>query len=391
MAVLDNTILTEDVDVVARKVDFTSSFNQNFDAFLRLLGVTKAIAKPAGTMLYAKKADGTLVESVEEGDLINNSPFTVEEFPIGKAEIKKYKKSVTLEAIDEDGYEAAIGETDKAFRNKLVAGITGDMYGFLAGGTLTDIEDDFQSALAMARGLAVDKFQDLDLTATDVVGFCNTKDFYRYLGNAAISTQTLFGFEYIKDFMGYSTLFLLPAKYIARGKVIATPVENMVAYYTNPSDSAFARAGLSYTVDPVAPMLGFAVAGDYDRAVSNAYAIHGIKLFAEYIDGIAVVSIDDGTTGETVTITSAAGTNEGTKITVSAPANLGVGEKLVYKVTATAPSYKDELGADWLDLNATDGIRDDLAGLTGKIVVAVINGARQVVGASSATTIVNKS
>lgn len=391
MAVLDNTILSEDIDVLARKVDFVSSFNQDFSAFLELLGVSKALPKPAGTALYTKKVTGSLAESVDEGDLIENSKFEVEEIEIDKAKIEKFKKMVTLEAIDEKGYDAAIGETDKGFRNSLVGDVTGRMYNFLATGTLTDIEDDFQSALAMARGLTVDKFQDLDLSATEVVGFCNTKDFYRYLGNANITTQTLFGFEYIRNFMGYRTLFLLPAKYIARGKVIATPVENMVAYYTNPSDSAFARAGLTYTVDPIAPMIGFAVDGDYDRATSNAYAIHGIKLFADYIDGIAVVSIDNGTTGETVTITSAAGTNEGTKITVSAPAELGADQKLVYKVTNTAPAYKDELGADWLDLGATDGVRDDLAGLTGKIVVAVVNGAKQVVGASAATTIVNKS
>jgi hypothetical protein len=49
--------------------------------------------------------------------------------------------------------------------------------------------------------------------------------------------------------------------------------------------------GLRYTVDPDAPMLGFAVEGDYSTATGLNWAIMGHKLWAEYLDAIAVVTV----------------------------------------------------------------------------------------------------
>ena len=85
-----------------------------------------------------------------------------------------------------------------------------------------------------------------DVTA--VVGFANILDAYDYLGAADITVQTRFGLTYIQDFLGYSTVFLLPARFIARGTVIATPVENVDLYYIDPGDAEFAKLGLNYTV-----------------------------------------------------------------------------------------------------------------------------------------------
>ena len=43
-------------------------------------------------------------------------------------------------------------------------------------------------------------------------------------------------------------------------------------------------------------LIGFAVAGDYDRATGVSYALMGFTLFAEYIDAIAVVTINPNST-----------------------------------------------------------------------------------------------
>ena len=82
---------------------------------------------------------------------------------------------------------------------------------------------------------------------TGVVGFVNILDVYQYLGAAEITVQNQFGFQYLKDFMGFNTIFLLSDSEIESGKVIATPVENIVMYYVDPNESDFARAGLVYT------------------------------------------------------------------------------------------------------------------------------------------------
>ena len=114
------------------------------------------------------------------------------------------------------------------------------------------------------------------------------------LGTADISVQTKFGFTYMKDFMGYNTVFLLSDEEIARGKVIATAIDNIVLYYVDPADSDFAKAGLKYTTDNVTGLIGVHTQGNYGTAVSEMFAILGLTLFAEYLDGIAVVTVGAG-------------------------------------------------------------------------------------------------
>ena len=132
---------------------------------------------------------------------------------------------------------------------------------------------------------------------TSVVGFANILDAYDYLGTAEITVQTQFGLNYIQNFMGYSTLFLLPDTLpngvagIARNKVLATPVENIDLYYADPSDSEYARLGLNYTVQGETNLIGFHAQGNYSTAVGESYAVMGMKLWAEYLDGIAVITV----------------------------------------------------------------------------------------------------
>lgn len=83
----------------------------------------------------------------------------------------------------------------------------------------------------MAKGLVINKFKQIHRTVTNVVGFANVLDLYDYLGDANITVQTAFGFQYVQNFMGFSTVFLLSDEEIPRGRVIATPVENIVLYY----------------------------------------------------------------------------------------------------------------------------------------------------------------
>ena len=137
------------------------------------------------------------------------------------------------------------------------------------------------------------------ITNAAPMGFANILDAYDYLGTAEITVQTQFGLNYIENFLGYSTLFLLPASFIARGKVIATPVENIDLYYIDPSDSEFARLGLNYTTQGETNLIGFHAQGNYSTAVGESYAIMGMKLWAEYLDGIAVVTLG-GASGASV-------------------------------------------------------------------------------------------
>ena len=210
--------------------------------------------------------------------------------------IEKYAKAVPIEDVDKYGAEIAIEKSDDAFLTKLQNVVLGDFYTFLNTGSLTGTAATWQAALAKAQGEVLNKFAGIAKDVTSVVGFANILDAYDYLGAADITVQTQFGINYIQNFMGYSTLFLLPATVsgnaaIARNKVIATPVENIDLYYADPADSEFARLGLNYTTQGETNLIGFHAQGNYSTAVGETYAIMGMKLWAEYLDGIAVITV----------------------------------------------------------------------------------------------------
>ena len=206
--------------------------------------------------------------------------------------IEKYRKAVSLEAIAEKGYDAAVNMTDEEFKADLQAVVMDRFYAQLNAGTLTGNEATWQMAIAMAIAQVKDKFKKMHRTPTGVAVWVNTLDLYRYMGDKDITLQTAFGMNYIKDFLGADTVFV--SSEIEAGKVIATPYNNLVAYYVNPGDSEFAKAGLSYTTDSETGFIGFHAMGAYDKALSENYAIMGIRLFAEYLDGIAVLTVDSG-------------------------------------------------------------------------------------------------
>lgn len=281
------------LSVTAREVDFVSRFGKNWDALREIMGISRPIKKAAGTRLRSYTATVTLADSVGEGESVPYSQAAVEEVFYSDITIEKYKKAVSIEAVAKYGADIAVAKTDEEFLNQLQNVVLGRFYTFLNTGTLTGAESTWQMALAMAKGKVLNKFASMNKTVTEVVGFANILDAYQYIGGANITIQTAFGISYIKDFMGYKTLFLLPADYIARGKVIATPVDNIDLYYIDPSESDYKRLGLDFTVQGVTNLLGFHAEGNYDTVVGEVLAIMGMTLWAEYLDGIAVITVDD--------------------------------------------------------------------------------------------------
>lgn len=369
MAAKNNLIMTADIQVTARELDFVTRFERNWEHLRDILGIMRPIKKQPGAILKSKYAEGTLESgNVGEGEEIPYSKFVVKEKEYAEMTIEKYAKAVSIEAIKDHGYENAVQMTDDEFLFQLQSMVTGRFYDYLNTGTLTATETTFQMALAMAKGLVENKFKTMHRTATGTVGFVNIMDVYEYLGAANITIQNQFGFQYIKDFMGFNTIFLLAETEIPRGRVIATPVENIVLYYVDPNESDFVRAGLMYTVSGETNLIGFHTQGNYNTAVSEAFAIMGLTLFAEYIDAIAVVDITDDTTLGTLTVTSAAGTGSGnTKITVEP--TLETGHLYKYKVAAsTAPEV--EYGQSVRNWTAWDG-KSDIKATTGHHITVV--------------------
>lgn len=289
-----NLTKSANIQTAAREVDFVTRFANNWEHLRDIMGITRLIRKTPGTVLKSKYAEVTLQSgNVGEGEEIPYSQAIVKTKDYAPINVEKYSKAVSLEAINEHGYDDAVGLTDDQFLFELQNEVTGRFYTFLGTGTLTSAKASFQAALAEAQGQVRNKWKAMHKGITDIVGFCNILDAYDYLGAANITVQTAFGMNYIENFIGYSKLFLCSDSEVSRGEVIATPVENIILYYVSPDDSDFAKAGLVYTTDGETNLIGFHVQGNYGTAVSESFALMGLTLMAEYLDGIAVVDIDD--------------------------------------------------------------------------------------------------
>lgn len=306
------TVANDMSTVSAREIDFVTRFNDNWDALRQILGIMRPIRKAPGSKLVTYKASmkssslagGT---TVGEGEEIPFTEFQVVESGFADIEMAKYAKSVSIEAVQKYGAAIAIEKTDDQFLVELQSSVMNDFFTFLKTGTLTGTQKTWQRALAIAKGAVLDKFASMRKTVTDVVGFANIYDLYDYLGDKEITVQTAFGLTYVTNFLGYSTLFLMPDSIIPSKTVIALPVENIDLYYIDPSDSEFMQLGLNYTTQGETNLIGFHAEGDYTRATGDAYAIMGMKLWAEYIDGIAVVTVGSSNTKPSVAASAQTG------------------------------------------------------------------------------------
>lgn len=281
-------------NVNVREIDFVSSFANSWQSLINIFGITNAVAKTPGQGMQLITASVAALEaSPAEGVDITPSTVTITGTQVVEADVEKYATAITLEMINKYGYNTAIAKSDEAFKNKLQRVVKDRFYTFLNTGTLTDTKATFQAALAGAKGKVLDKWSQLGLEPGEVVAFVNVEDFYDYLGSATVGAQvsTAFGMNYIANYLGYSRIFLCDANEVASGTVLATPVDNMVAYYVNPEASDFAAAGLEFTVDGETPIVGYHVDGNYKNMTSEAYAIMGLYLFAEHLDGIAKITI----------------------------------------------------------------------------------------------------
>lgn len=299
MAARENLTITSDITVKAREVDFVTRFTNTWESLREILGIMRPIEKTPGTTLTSYKASVTLEDgNVPEGDLIPYSKAKVEPVAYADLTLKKYAKAVSIEAVNQYGATIAVQKTDDAFLYELQSEVTSEFYEFVMTGELTATEGTFQMAIASAIGLVKDKFKKMRKNSSETVIFVNTLDVYRYLGSAEISLQNSYGMDYMKNFMGAQTVIV--SSEIPRGKVIATPADNIVLYYVDPSNADFAKLGLNYTVQGETNLIGFHANGDYSHAVGESYALMGMTLWAEYLDAVAVITISGAESASTV-------------------------------------------------------------------------------------------
>ena len=269
----------------AREIEFTYTFAEGVRKLMEALGVTRKIAKQAGTVLKAYKAVGTLENGdVAEGDTIPLSKYATEPVNFGEITLKKWRKATSAEAIVERGYDQAVEMTTDRMLRDVQKAIRADLFGFLATGTGAAAGADFQSALAQAWGQLQVKFED---DAVQAVYFVNPLDVADYLGAAQISTQTAFGMTYVEDFLGLGTVIMNAS--VPKGKIYATAKENIVLYYI-PVNGADLGEAFDFTSDETG-YIGIHETPDYTNMTASDTVVNGMVFFAERIDGVVVGTI----------------------------------------------------------------------------------------------------
>ena len=292
MAVIDNTTTTTRFEgMFIKEIDFISRFQRNWDALIEILGIMNPVRKAPGSRLVASKATITLQNgTVAEGDEVPLSLAKVEPVAFADLTLQKYRKAVTAEAVTKYGANTAVQKTDDALLNELQGKVLDEFYDFAQEGTLTGAYSTFQMAVSMAVAKVKDKFKKMRRDYSNIVVFVNTLDVGEYLGSASISIQTANGMEYLKNFLGAETAIITSE--IPAGHVLAIPADNIVLYYIDPADGDYKELGLDYTTgNGETNLIGIHKEGNYGRVMGETHALMGMKLWAEYIDGMANVDI----------------------------------------------------------------------------------------------------
>lgn len=380
-AAVANTVVSTDLTAV-REIDFVTRFAREIKIFREILGNIRMEKHAPGTKLTVKKAAVTLnTSSVGEGETIPYNAISYTETDVGSLTWDKQKIGVTMEAISAHGYDAAVQAADDDMLYKLRSKIVNDFFTFAQTGTLTsDIQTyDFQSALAEAQAQVQAKWEDMDRGYSDIIAFANVKDAYRYLGAAQITTQTAFGMTYIENFLGFSKLFLTSK--IPQGKIVATPSQNLILYYVDATANDFNKAGFLFRTDNETNLIGVHVEGNHNTDVSELSTVMAMGLFSEYLDGIAVIAIEE--VMPALKVISAEGSSSGkTAITVTGY-TLSSGDSYKYKVTDDEIVVRkgDSTASGWTSWNGSA----EITAATGKHITIVVSNTNAVVAAGETT------
>ena len=285
----ETNLITKSNMAKVREIDFVNQFAHNsLGKLLEVLGVTRKIPMMEGTTMYVYSTDGTLQSgTVAEGDIIPLSQYVTNKTPIGEITLKKWRKAVSAEAIMKSGYNAAVGDTDKALLTDVQKGIRGNFFDHINGtvsGSSTATGEGLQAALANAWGQLQVKFED---DSVQPVYFVNPLDISDYLGTANITVQTAFGMNYIADFLGLGTVIM--SSRITQGTFVATAKENLILYYLTMNGDV--AQSFSLTADDLG-LIG--IKSGYqneERAQIESLVMSGIQLMFEYAAGVVKGSI----------------------------------------------------------------------------------------------------
>lgn len=281
MAALDKTITTQDV-VTALDVEFSANFDHEVNQLMEILGIFAPEIVRAGTAMYQYKVSGELNDAtVAEGDETPLSNYKVTKEPIGEFQIHPYRKLTTAQAILKSGFDNAVRKTDTKMVRDIRAKILNEFFDFLDEGTGTATGAGLQAAIAKAEAELGNALEDNNDSAERIIHFVNRDDIADYLGEAQITTQTLFGMTYIQNFLGVENIFV--TNKVEAGTIYVTPAENIHIYGVD--FAGLDTAGITYEVQENS-LIGVHHEPNYGRTSAETFALTGATFLPEIKDFI---------------------------------------------------------------------------------------------------------
>ena len=283
-AVPTNETTTSDL-APAISVDFTTRISENINTLQEILGVTNMTPMAAGTLIKLYREEVTVAEQVAEGEVIGLSKVTRVLADTKELTLGKYRKQVTAEAIQKYGRDMAINRTDEKLIGEIRKQIKADFFTVISAGTgAAGSGENLQKALANVWAALQKKYVDTDVTP---VYFVSSDDVADYLGDAAITLQTAFGFSYVENFLGLGKAIVHPS--LTKGTVIGTVVENLNGAYV-PANGGDLAESFDLTGDE-SGFVGMTHQAATDNASITTLLFCSVLFYPELLDGVFKATI----------------------------------------------------------------------------------------------------
>lgn len=310
-----NTNVTSDFEP-AISIDHVDRIRENINTLVRALGMTELTPMAAGTQVKIYKTTVTKnADQVAEGEVIGLSKVERKLDRTLELTLDKYRRLTTAEAIQKVGRGIALDQADtkleaeirKDVRDRFF-NVIKDAQGSAAGGA------GLQAAAAQLWGSMSVYFEDKEVTP---IYFAHPLDVATYLGSAAISVQTAFGFQYIENFLGLGNCFITPQ--VRQGSLYGTAVQNLNCVFVPQSGEVADAFDLTYDETGIVGMTHSRVD---ERASIQTLIMMGVLFYVEDISGVFKSYIGDGPTRveldkHTAEITAAAGDHHTVSLTAT--------------------------------------------------------------------------
>ena len=275
----------------AASIDYINTFTKGVQGLMKMLGIFQPVVVPNGSTIKTYKYTDKLADgAVAEGELIPLSKTTKAVDQTITLALKKWRKSATAEAIQEKGRQGAVDETDA----RLILGIQDklkkDLFASVTGTEKTsDNGSTLQETVANMWGKLVTLFEDYDgVTDPDAEGgdqmvyFVNPLDVAAQMGSTPVLTQNVFGFKYIKDFLGMGTAIV--SANVTKGSVFGTAAQNLKFAYV-PANGGDLSDAFGLTSDATG-VIGMTHSVNTANASIDTLAMGSWAVFAETKDGV---------------------------------------------------------------------------------------------------------